>query len=484
MLPPSSRSPDLEKTIGLLRTLGVFSNFAVSFSIISVITGIATMYDYGLSTAGPREITLGWPIVVIGTLLVAASMAELCSAVPTSGAMYDWAAALGGPNSAWFAAWFNIIGLVAAVGGVDYGCARFLAPMLGMESKTSTLLLVCALVLLSHGAVNHFGIKLVGYLSRLSVTIEVLGVTVLLGALWLIPPKQPIGFLLRTFSASPVHAPYFWLFILGLLHAEWIFTGYDASAHIAEETVDARRRAPWGLVSSVVTSGIIGYALILSVTWVIPDIAGILNAQDSGKNPLPAILAIISTTLGSRTGTAVLWLVILSMWFCGLACVTSLSRTIYAFARDKGLPLSQLWSQISAEHHTPAPAVWLSVVLSFVILLYSDAMPVVASLCVLGFYLSYFIPIFLGWRRKKKWISQRGPWHLGRASNIINVLALVWIVCVCMITVMPPNALAGYALAGVIVVLYALHRFTGHHQVRKHEWELVGQQTIATSEES
>ena len=133
---------------------------------------------------------------------------------------------------------------------------------------------------------------------------------------------------------------------------------------------------------------------------------------------------------------------------------------------------------------SPAPAVWLSVVLSFVILLYSDAMPVVASLCVLGFYLSYFIPIFLGWRRKKKWISQRGPWHLGRASNIINVLALVWIVCVCMITVMPPNALAGYALAGVIVVLYALHRFTGHHQVRKHEWELVGQQTIATSEES
>jgi len=116
VLPPSSRSPDLEKTIGLLRTLGVFSNFAVSFSIISVITGIATMYDYGLSTAGPREITLGWPIVVIGTLLVAASMAELCSAVPTSGAMYDWAAALGGPNSAWFAAWFNIIGLVAAVG--------------------------------------------------------------------------------------------------------------------------------------------------------------------------------------------------------------------------------------------------------------------------------------------------------------------------------------------------------------------------------
>jgi amino acid transporter len=321
-------------------------------------------------------------------------------------------------------------------------------------------------------------------LSRLSVTIEVLGVTVLMGALWLIPPRQPVGFLLKTFSASPIHAPYLWLFILGLLHAEWIFTGYDASAHIAEETVDARRRAPWGLVSSVMISGVVGYALILSVTWVIPNIAAILNAQDRGNHPLPAILAIVETTLGNRTGTAVLWLIILSMWFCGLACVTSLSRTIYAFARDNGLPLSRLWSLISSEHHTPAAAVWLSVVLSFVILLYSDAMSVVASLCVLGFYLSYFIPIFLGWRLKKQWIGQRGPWHLGLASNLINVLALVWIVCVCFITVMPPNALAGYAIVGVIVVLYALHRFTGPHQVRKHEWGLVGQETNAASKES
>src|SRR5262249_36203702 len=153
-------------------TLGGFSNFAISFTILSILTGVATMYDYGLSTAGPREMTFGWPISIAGTMLVALSMAELGSALPTSGAMYGWAATLGGPSWAWFAAWFNIFGLVASVAGVGYGCAAYLVPMLGWESKASTLTLVCALILLMHGVINHVGIRWVGWLSDLSAVVE------------------------------------------------------------------------------------------------------------------------------------------------------------------------------------------------------------------------------------------------------------------------------------------------------------------------
>src|SRR5437763_14202704 len=149
-------SQDLER-LGyaqeLRRTVGGFSNFAISFSIISILAGAVTLYDYGLSMGGPREMTLGWPLVTLGTLLVALSMAELSSAIPTSGAMYHWSAELGGPTWAWFTAWFNIIGLVTVIVGIDYGCARFLVPILGLPSKYPIIVFGYGLILLSHGLI-------------------------------------------------------------------------------------------------------------------------------------------------------------------------------------------------------------------------------------------------------------------------------------------------------------------------------------------
>src|SRR5467141_4036089 len=83
----------------LFRSLGGFANFAISFSIISILTGAVTLYGYGLEMGGPLEMTIGWPLATAFTLLLAASMAELCSAYPTSGAMYHWAAAVRSENS-------------------------------------------------------------------------------------------------------------------------------------------------------------------------------------------------------------------------------------------------------------------------------------------------------------------------------------------------------------------------------------------------
>lgn len=476
-----SDSDDLEK-LGyvqeLLRTMGGFSNFALSFSIISILTGAVTLYDYGFSLGGPREMTLGWPLATVGTLLVALSMAELSSAIPTSGAMYHWAAELGGPTWAWFTAWFNIIGLVTVIVGIDYGCARFLVPMLGLKSKDSTIFLVYGLILVSHAVVNQYGVRWVARLNDISVVVHILGVTVLLGALWLFATRQPLASLLQASStAPPVHAPYAWLFVLGLLQAQWTYTGFDGSAHIAEETIDPRRRAPWGMVMAVAVSGIFGYLLVLSLTWVIADPRQVLSATDASGNPLPAVLGIVQKAIGERAGTAVLALTVLAMWFCGMASVTSLSRTLYTLARDKGMPLWQSWSRINA-HRTPARAIWLSVALAFVALIYSGAYSVVTSISVVGFYISYIIPVYLGWRGKRRWLAKRGPWHLGAWSNTINVLAILWTAFICVIMMMPPNTRTGYTITGVILVLYLLHIFSGKHEMRKPAWELERKDSI------
>lgn len=421
---------------------------------------------------GPLEMTLGWPIVTVGTLFVALSMAELCSALPTSGGMYHWSAELGGPMWAWFTAWLNIVGLVAMIAGIDYGCALFLVPLLGLESTASTLLIVYGLLLLSQALINHYSTRLIAWFNDLSVTVHIIGVAVIIGALWIFAPKQPATFLLKAISSSHIHASYLWLFLLGLLQAQWTFTGFDASAHVAEETVDPRRRAPWGMVLSVIVSGFFGYLLILSLTWAIPSIHGVLGATDAGGHPIPAVLAIVQMTLGSRAGIVVLGLTVLAMWFCGLAGCTSVSRTFYAFARDNGMPLSRLWSRINPRHKTPVAAIWLSVVLAFAAMVYSGAYSVVTSISVVGLYLSYIIPVYLGWRKKRQWLDKRGPWHLGNSSNTINVLAILWTVGICTIMVMPPNTRAGWGIAAVMGVLLALHATVGKHKVQTSLWNL------------
>src|ERR1019366_157059 len=359
------------------------------------------------------------------------------------------------------------------IAGIDYACTQFLTPVLGFAASNRILLTIYGLILLSHGFINHYGIRWVARLNDLSVSVHILGVLVLIGGLWIFAPKQPLSFLLSRASSSTIHANYGWLFMLGLLQAAWTYTGYDASAHVAEETIDPRRRAPWGIVLSVVVSGVFGYLLILSLTFAIPSISRVLNAKDAAGNTLPAVLAIVTAGLGHRAGNAVMLLAVAAMWFCGLAAVTSVSRVIYALARDKGLPFAPFWCKTNPRHKTPAAAIWFSVIVAFLALAYSASYSVVTSLSVVACYLAYNIPVYLGWRKKERWISRRGPWNLGRHSNWINMLALAWTVFICIMMIMPPNAVAGISLAVVLVVLYALHRFTGPHEIRKPAWGAV-----------
>jgi amino acid transporter len=438
----------------LFRTMGGFSNFAISFSIISIITGVATQYDYGLEKGGPAEMSLGWPLVAIFTLAVAASMAELSSAFPTSGGTYYWASRLGGAGWGWFTAWFSIIGLIANVAAVDYGCAQFVTPLLGLSSNARTVLLVYTAILASHGLLNHYGIRLVAWLNDFSVTVHIVGVVAIVGALTLFSPKQPVSFFFERVSSA--HTSYAWSFLLGLLMAQWTLVGYDGSAHVSEETVDPRRRVPWGIVNSVVISAVVGYLLIFALTLSIRSIPAVLGAKDAAGNHIPAMITILEQALGSRAGTAMSWMAVLAMWFCGVTCITSISRVIFAFARDGGMPFSNLWRRVDYRHSTPAPAIWLSAAAAWLVAISSGAFSVVTSMSTVGLYISYIVPVYLGWRarRQQTWV-ERGPWHLGRWSNLINLIAIAWTVFICWILVMPPNQVAGQTMLGIAVLLAA-----------------------------
>lgn len=451
----------------LLREMGGFANFAVSFTIISILTGAISLYGHGLGFGGPAVNGFGWPLVTLFTLFVVASLAEISSAIPTAGAMYHWSALLGGPGWGWFTAWFNLVGQVATTAGIDYAISAFVCDLLGLKGQ-GNLLVVYGLLLFSHGLFNHYGIRLVARLNDFSVWYHIVVTLAIVAAFWFFAPRRPLSFAFETgFTTSKY--PYAWAFLVGLLQAQWTLTGYDASAHITEETVDPRRNAPWGMFIAVLVSGVIGYLLLLAVTLAISD----LPATAAAPNPF---IYVAQRAFGERAGSALTWAILPAMWFCGLSSVTTNARMIFAFSRDGGLPGSALWSKVSPKHRTPVAAVWLAVGLAFLVALYSGAFGVIVSLSTIGLYVSYTIPValVLRARRQGKW-TELGPWTLGRWGGLVNALAVAWVVFITVLFVAPPNQLTGYTFAGLLALLGVYYlaavrgKFTGPHRLGTEE---------------
>jgi amino acid transporter len=455
----------------LFRTMGGFSNFAISFSIISILTGCLTLYGYGLEMGGPLEMGLGWPIATFFTLALAASMAELCSAYPTSGAMYHWTVALGGRGAGWFVAWLNIVGLIAVQAGINYSCAQFILPFLGIAASTRNVVLAFVLTLLTQGAINHYGVRFLAILNDCSVVVHIAGVVAIVGAVFWFAPTQPARFLMQA-SNSNGQPFYPWAFMLGLLQAQWTYTGFDGSAHMAEETAGANRTAPWGMVIAVAVSGVVGYGLLIALTLGIQSIPAVLSAKDAGGNPIPAATAVLQLALGAKFGNAIAALASMAMWFCGLACVASASRAVYSLARDGGFPWPALFSRVNPKHGTPGPAIWGIVFLSMAVMAWTAAIPVVASLSVVALYLAYIIPVVLGFRARKRpgpWTSM-AVWNLGRWGAPINAIAIGYTAVICVVLVMPPNEMAGKTLAGVMAALALAYWCGVRKKFRGPEW--------------
>ncbi len=438
----------------LLRSMGGFSSFAISFSIISVLTGVFSTYKIAIQAGGPGGLGIGWPIACAGAMLVALAMAELASAFPTAGALYHWSALLGGPGAGWMVAAMNLVGQIAIVAAIDFACAKALASTLALHD--SWRLPLFFVVLATHAVINLRSMRLVAWLNDFSATVHVVGVVVLVALLAFFGHAQPMSFLAQTeFTMRDDHST-----TLGFLNAltlgMWTMTGFDASAHASEETHDPARRAPRGIVSSVAVSAVAGYFLVCALTLAIKDLPSVAADDD------PA-LRILRDALGGSAGRVAMGAAIVAMWFCGLSSVTSASRTFYAFARDDGLPLSRFIRKVSPRFRTPPPAIALASILPGVLVLvtsrFSDSVfDAVTSLATTALYASYAAPIALGivarlrgtWRRK-------GPWNLGAAGLPIAALAVAYSLFVLVCFSLPPNVIYGKligAIAALIVVTY------------------------------
>lgn len=449
----SDRLHELGYAQELRRGMGWFSNFAVSFSIISILTGGITTFYLPLLAGGPRAVTFSWIIVGFFTLLVGLSMAEICSAYPTAGGSYFWSAKLAKRNSpawSWFTGWFNFVGQVGITASIDFGLATTINFLLSSYVNHNLLtarwiLLTYGLVLLLHGLINTFRISLVSVFNRVSVWWHVTGVAVIVGALVFLPDThRPANFIFSSANSTGWEFPYVgvYVFFIGILIAQYTITGFDASAHMAEETKHANVSASKAIVRAIYLSAIAGLILNLAMLYAIPDgVAGYEGVALTSPS-LMAGFQLFIDAIGPAGGKLLIMIAIVAQLFCGMASVTANSRFIYAFSRDGAVPGHRVWRRVNPRTRTPTNSVWLAVSLAFLLGLpslyqnagYSVVFFAIVSIGTVGLFVAYLIPVFLRLRNRD---FQPGPWNLGRWSKPVGWVAVIWVIFIGMVFFLP-----------------------------------------------
>jgi amino acid transporter len=436
----------------LNRTWSGFSNFAISFSIISILAGCFTTFGQAWNNGGPIAISIGWPIISAFILVIGLCMSELVSAFPTSGGIYWWASRLGGVKAGYYTGWLNLIGLVAIIASVAYGAATFLNTFIDLFSDSYStsffggnylyqqffwFLVLMAVVTL----INIFSSHLLAVINNISVWWHVAGAAIVVLVLIFGPKShQSFSFVFTERinnsgfgDNGSTNGVLFWLYVLplGFLLTQYTITGYDASAHLSEETQGAANGAAKGIWQSIFYSAIGGWILLLAFVFAATNV-DVINSADPTVNPYGpgTALAVMGSALGSGLFKLVVFISMAGQIFCSTACMTSTSRMIFAFSRDGAVPGARYWARVNA-NGTPRNAVIAGAVAGVALTLPAlykapNGVPVafyaVVSIGVIGLYAAFAIPIWYRWRAGDSFTP--GPWTLGRRYRWMNLLAV------------------------------------------------------------
>jgi amino acid transporter len=432
----------------LFRGMGGFENFAISFTIISILAGCLTSYYIAFGQGGPVAVTWGWLIVGAMSTIVALAMAEIASAYPTAGGLYYWASKLGSPAWGWFTGWFNLIGQIAVTAAIGYGLATFGTALLNFwfdyPNEKEYIYLLYIIFLAAAAIINLMNVSITSMLNRISAYWHMLGVLVIVAILLIVPDNhQSFGYAFtETVNATGFGTGtenfgsfvFIYVFLTGLLMAQYTITGFDASAHLAEETRNASRAAAVGMYMSVVVSVIFGFVLLLAVTLALPSTQG---AIDNLAFIVPWSWA---ESMGQGWAEFLLFICVVAQFFCVTASITSASRMLFAFSRDGAVPGHRMWRQVG-KNRVPQAAVLAIIVLSALIMLpaywnYLVGYLVGTGIAVIGLYIAFILPVILRFRLGDRF--EHGAWSLGKHYKWVDLVAIIWVAFITLIFLLPP----------------------------------------------
>ncbi|CAN4121765.1 unnamed protein product [Withania somnifera] len=437
----------------------VLSNFAFSFSVVSVLTGLNTLMGTGLNFGGPVSYVYGWLIAGVFTLFVGMSMAEICSSYPTSGGLYYWSAKLAGPSwapfASWITGWFNIVGQWAVTTSVDFSLAQLVQVIIllstgglnggGYQASKYVVIALHGGILLLHATLNSLPISWLSFIGQLAAAWNVLGVFLLMILIPVVATeKASAKFVFTNFNTDNGDGinNKLYIFVLGLLMSQYTLTGYDASAHMTEETKNADKNGPKGIVSAIGISVLAGWAYILGITFAVTDIPHLLDKNnDSGGYAIAQIFFdVFKSRYGSGVGGIVcLGVIAVAVFFCGMSSLTSNSRMAYAFSRDGAMPYSLFWHKVNKQE-VPLNAVWMSAFIAFCMALTSlgslVAFQAMTSIATIGLYIAYALPILFRVTLARKSFTP-GPFNLGSYGILVGWIAVLWVALISVLFSLP-----------------------------------------------
>lgn len=447
----------------LNRSWSGFSNFAISFSIISILAGCFTTFGQAWSNGGPIAISWGWPIISIFILIVGFTMSELVSAYPTSGGIYWWASKLGGPKAGFFTGWLNLIGLIAVTASVAYGAANFLDIFISLLSdewasnfSLQRVFIEFVVILIVAALANIFSSHLLAVVNNISVWWHVAGAAVIILVLIFVPDNhQSVGWVFSErinnsgYNDGSIAGLPFWFLVLplGFLLTQYTITGFDASAHLSEETQAASDGAAKGIWRSIFYSAVGGWILLLALLFAVQDQEAVTAGVNVGYYASDVILG---QALSESWHTVVIGISAFGQLFCTVACLTSASRMTFAFSRDGAIPGSALWSKVTRTK-VPANAVMFVATIAGLItlpalievnlgtpeepIILPIAFFAVVSVAVIGLYTSFAIPIYLRWKVGDEFVP--GRWNNGSKYKWMNLVAVIEIVIISIYFILP-----------------------------------------------
>lgn len=418
------------------RSIGIFSNFALSFSVISILTGLITLYGYSQQGTGVF-LFWTWPLVGIFQLVMAVCLGEIASCYPVAGGVYKWTNILSNSHVGWFNGWISVLGWLACTVGINYGLAQYVLMFLGIQEYGNlTIVMIFIIIILLQTLIGAIGIKMVTKINDISVSVHIFGV-IAISALIIIFAGKGVNWDAISLQAF-FHNMHVTNYIPALLMCAWTLTAFDASANISEECINPSRTVPFGMILSVAVSIFFGCILLFALGQ------ATLNAPDLSGAGSSVVLYVLKNVLGSTLSNFVTLILITAMFACGLASQTVTIRIIYAFSRDNGFPLSDIWKTIPQGYTTPVFSAILCGALEIVLIVIlnvitiftsadwiisndlSKSLPTITSLSTVGIYLSYAIVTASALLKRGKIKNDRRDFQTGRFGYIINVISLIW----------------------------------------------------------
>jgi amino acid transporter len=409
----------------LRREFGFFHAFAISFADTSLIVAFYGVFALALGAAGP---TFFWGllVVLVGQFLVSLILAEVASAWPLEGGVYQWTRKQTGNVSGWFSAWAYWWTMVFAMTTCAYAAASFILPGIGITDASKLTIIILAIVMVVIGmAINSIAQSILKLFVSLFLIAELTTTLGLAIAFFFFFRVHGFDTLTQSYSTDSGFN-WLWLSWFGAVaFMGWTFLGFDAAGSIAEEVRDPARNVPRAIVGVMVSIGIITVFVTLASILAIPDIKAAMTG-----NIADPVIQTVTYHFGSAFEKPVLILIALGFIGSMVALHTAGSRTLYAMGRDRVIPGGAFFTQLTAGRKLPVMALGFTAAVSMLILLInigaSQVFTTLLSVAVAGFFISYGFVIVSQLILQSQGRHVAGPFTLGKASMAVTVVATIW----------------------------------------------------------